>query len=1119
MEDEKKVPQEKVLLDNIGKIAYTLDRAYMPRLEKDYGVLYFDEKYNQRISKNTTSSEKAGKKESGVRPLSYASNIRAVRVKKWLFDKDLEPGECFKNVLSTFSDGDHTIALVVKRTPNNTEMYFVVKNDGAGRNNESSDNLELLDATIHGNFPGTDTEKIKKEDELQKIFSNQETIEIDGKMVDKVQSVSLFANSPSQYSEKYISQGIDKLLNGMVPMTEKESYTVVFLAESLSQDDAREIISGYEDIASAIYPFMQHQFQMGSSEVETNGEMSSISNGTSTTDSVFKTHSINVGVNGGLNKSHTDSTTTDRRGATRAGATAVGALVGGVAGFFVGGPAGVVAGATTGAKVGGTAGDALSALQKVKQSSDSYGSNIGGHFGYGYSWGTSKAITTSKTYTDGKSHSIAIGESEATTYTYKSYMVANLLERIEKTITRINTSQATGLWKYSTYVLAYDSTTSKSVANYLKGITQGKESYIEPSVVQEWSNVEGNGTCPFKEIKKYISLFTHPVFITVDEEGNNAMCVTPTSYVGTDELSNVIAFPKKSLQGIPVVAGVSFGREPYSLSKLSRDIPMGKAYHLHKEIDNQSIDISIEELSKHTFITGSTGSGKSNTIYWMLDQLVAKNKKFLVIEPAKGDYKKIIGQNELVTTYGTNPLHDDAALLKINPFSFPIEEIHILEHLDRLVEIFNVCWPMYAAMPAILKDAIEQAYVAAGWDLTESYNRFGQPLFPTFADVMFHVRKVLNESDYSSDNKGDYIGSLVTRLKSLTNGINGVIFSADEISGEDLFDKNVIIDLSRVGSTETKSFIMGLLILKLQEYRMQNSKPDSELNHVTVLEEAHNILKRTSSGQSAEGANLLGKAVEMISNSIAEMRTYGEGFIIADQAPGLLDLAVIRNTNTKIIMRLPDYEDRVLVGKAAGLNDDQIDELSKLEMGVASITQSGWIEPVLCKIFNFKEKREKLIASNKKKSYKKCHMGPKKADKELMDLLMTKEIYRKCDRTDIDTIKATIIASSLDSSIKCEFLDYIDADGLNAINELRKLVYDFFNASEAFYKSKDISSDLHSWLEGVVSNLTPTIDVYGKKSINLVLALIVYEHAMRNSEYVPQLKRFTEEYKMNGQVI
>ena len=67
----------------------------------------------------------------------------------------------------------------------------------------------------------------------------------------------------------------------------------------------------------------------------------------------------------------------------------------------------------------------------------------------------------------------------------------------------------------------------------------------------------------------------------------------------------------------------------------------------------------------------------------------------------------------------------------------------------------------------------------------------------------------------------------------------------------------------------------------------------------TVLEEAHNILRRTSFEQSSEGSNLTGKSVEMISNAIAEMRTYGEGFIIVDQAPGLLDMSAIRNTNTK----------------------------------------------------------------------------------------------------------------------------------------------------------------------------------------------------------------------------
>ena len=111
----------------------------------------------------------------------------------------------------------------------------------------------------------------------------------------------------------------------------------------------------------------------------------------------------------------------------------------------------------------------------------------------------------------------------------------------------------------------------------------------------------------------------------------------------------------------------------------------------------------------------------------------------------------------------------------------------------------------------------------------------------------------------------------------------------------------------------------------------------------------------------------MGKSVEMLANAIAEMRTYGEGFIIADQSPSLMDMAVIRNTNTKIIMRLPDEGDRLLVGKAAGLNDVQIEEVSKLETGVAAISQSGWLEPVLCKIDMLdNDKRKRLMYSSQK---------------------------------------------------------------------------------------------------------------------------------------------------------
>ena len=213
------------------------------------------------------------------------------------------------------------------------------------------------------------------------------------------------------------------------------------------------------------------------------------------------------------------------------------------------------------------------------------------------------------------------------------------------------------------------------------------------------------------------------------------------------------------------------------------------------------------------------------------------------------------------------------------------------------------------------------------------------------------LNQYVNESEYSSDSKGDYKGALGTRLASLTNGIIGQIFSGKSIPDEELFNQNVIIDLSRVGSVETKSLIMGLLIIKLNEFRMsENVGMNLPLRHVTVLEEAHNILRETSGVQSQESANVAGKSVEMLASAIAEMRTYGECFVIADQSPSLLDRAAISNTNTKIVMNLPSRSDREIVANSIGLSEQQTSELSKLKTGIAIVYQKGWEEPVQCLI-------------------------------------------------------------------------------------------------------------------------------------------------------------------------
>lgn len=224
---------------------------------------------------------------------------------------------------------------------------------------------------------------------------------------------------------------------------------------------------------------------------------------------------------------------------------------------------------------------------------------------------------------------------------------------------------------------------------------------------------------------------------------------------------------------------------------------------------------------------------------------------------------------------------------------------------------------------------------------------------------------------------------------------------------------------------------------------------DSALRHVTVLEEAHNLLKRTSTEQSSDSANLLGKSVEMLGNAIAEMRTYGEGFIIADQAPGLMDMAVIRNTNTKIIMRLPDQGDRELVGKAAGLNDDQIKELAKLPMGVAAVYQNEWLAPVLCKIDHFKDK--KGYAGGAGLSI--AEMEQTGINETILQILANDQ-----EPESPEDFRGQVLKSSMKASLKRRLLQYLDViKGKNVeeteIRSLQvKIAADFFEADRHLAK-------------------------------------------------------------------
>lgn len=773
---------------------------------------------------------------------SPENRIRFFDITKWTVDSNENNLDKLVNVYQALSEERCVIALIYTRTTAGCTVTMAVENCGELDQPAVVNGLSRrFRSAFYGNFPGAE------------LGETQDGIPLALRERLSGCAVAAVSNLPSEKSENFVSQSIEKLLDGVVPQRGADEYSIVLLATPA--DNLWERQNRLCQLYTELSPYATWQKSRGS------------------IDSLSESASASVGAS-------------------------------------------------------------LDTLLPF---------NLGR---------SSNRAQTS-------------GTTSGSTETYVDYGVKHIQDMLESQIKRMDQCTALGMWDFAAYIFSHNYDMAKNVAHMYLSLTQGEESYLEQAAINVW---EPRKAVP---IFPWLRALRHPQFAlsreVVQKEPEQLIYpsqVSVTTALTGAELAHALNFPRKSVSGLPVYECVPFGREVVQYAKDPKKavVPFGRIYHMRQE-EKAPVCLDRDSLTAHVFITGSTGAGKSNAIYTLLNRLCLEgdaDANFLVIEPAKGEYKEALGGYPNVQVYGTNPYK--APLLRLNPFSFP-EDTHVLEHIDRLIEIFNACWPMYAAMPAVLKASVEQAYKGCGWSLNSSTCTGPMRKFPTFRDVMKALPTVVDSKGFSNDTQGDYKGALLTRLESLTNGINGQVLCAyDELPDSELFDKNVITDLSRVGSSETKALLMGVLILKLQEHRMEqradgSNKPNSGLRHITVLEEAHNLLRRTSMEQSQESSNLQGKSVEMLTNAIAEMRTYGEGFIIADQSPGLLDMAVIRNTNTKIVLRLPDESDRMLVGKAAGLNDGQIVELSRLDTGVAAVYQNHWLEPVLCKVDYFGEAR------------------------------------------------------------------------------------------------------------------------------------------------------------------
>ncbi|MFB6888187.1 helicase HerA-like domain-containing protein [Kitasatospora sp. NPDC056327] len=520
---------------------------------------------------------------------------------------------------------------------------------------------------------------------------------------------------------------------------------------------------------------------------------------------------------------------------------------------------------------------------------------------------------------------------------------AEACERVlQQHIDRLESARAQGWWRTAVYLAADGEGTLEAVAGALRGICAGEATALDPLRVLRLPPAGLRGAALSGRVLRLTPAdggAGHPLGQVFDALATN---------VTSAELAVLVGPPRRPVAGLPVREVAEFALAVPAPGPAA--VTVGRLRDARGR-EHQPVTLSGAALNRHVLITGMTGYGKTTTAKnLLLEAHTDLGVPFLVIEPAKAEYRRLADHPALrggLRVYGVGP---DAELpLRINPF-VPVAGVPLSRHVDLLKAVFNASFPMFAGMSYVLEDAMIEVYTERGWDLHTSANDLLGPrpsaadlaaLVPSIGDLHERIETVLERRGYGREVHQNLGAALRSRIGSLTVGTKGMALDTRRsVPLTELFERPAVIELRNLGDDEEKSFVMALLLCQLYEYAESRGGQDGgeeRLRHLTLIEEAHRLLRASRAPSGGESADPQAKAVAMFTDMLAEMRAYGEGFVVADQVPTKLAPDVVKNSSVKILHRLVAADDRAVVAAAVNLDEAQSRHLGTLPPGVAVV--------------------------------------------------------------------------------------------------------------------------------------------------------------------------------------
>lgn len=285
------------------------------------------------------------------------------------------------------------------------------------------------------------------------------------------------------------------------------------------------------------------------------------------------------------------------------------------------------------------------------------------------------------------------------------------------------------------------------------------------------------------------------------------------------------------------------------------------------------VRVGRDELLRHMFILGPTGTGKSTLLLGLLTQLLPVVP--VMIFDFKRNYRCLLARHHVVVfTVGRA-----TAPLRLNALR-PPPGVVFEEWAGALADIIGTSYLLLQGARNVLANALLEARRQRGEQATL---RDAHDLITT----TLHITR-------SGSRRYGWLESTARTLDELTKaGFGDALNDPHGTPIEDLLEHSVVFELHGFADDQKRAFCLLLLqaVLLIRKNAMRQRE---RLQHVLVFDEAHNVFPREKFGEQSVPARLA-----------REVREYGEALIAATQQADVSE-SLIANSGFKIILRC-DY--------------------------------------------------------------------------------------------------------------------------------------------------------------------------------------------------------------------